>query len=89
MNRALWALEINGLVERPQTYDFARIEGMGSTEQETTLMCISNPIGWGLISNAVWTGVPMRSLLSSAPARIRGLHSPGFSTGRMALCIHA
>ncbi len=69
VNRALWALEVNGLVERPQTYDFARIEGMGSTEQETTLMCISNPIGWGLISNAVWTGVPMRSLLEEAGMR--------------------
>lgn len=32
-------------------------------------MCISNPIGWGLISNAVWTGVPMRVLLEEAGAR--------------------
>jgi len=69
VNRALWALEVNGLVDRPQTYDLGRIEAMSPTEQETTLMCISNPIGWGLISNAMWTGVPMRVLLEEAGAR--------------------
>ncbi len=69
VNRAHWALEVNGLVDRPQTYDLGRIEAMSPTEQETTLMCISNPIGWGLISNAVWTGVPMRVLLEEAGAR--------------------
>ncbi|MEJ7801777.1 MAG: molybdopterin-dependent oxidoreductase [Candidatus Limnocylindria bacterium] len=69
VNQALWALEVNGHVERPQTYDFGRIEAMSPTEQETTLMCISNPISWGLISNAVWTGVPMRVLLEEAGAR--------------------
>lgn len=69
VNQALWALEVNGHVDRPQTYDFGRIEAMSPTEQETTLMCISNPIPWGLISNAVWTGVPMRALLEEAGAR--------------------
>lgn len=69
VNRGLWALEVNGFVDRPQTYDFARIEAMSPTEQETTLMCISNPIAWGLISNAVWTGVPMRTLLEEAGVR--------------------
>ncbi len=69
VNQALWSLEVNGLVDRPQIYDFGRIEAMSPTEQETTLMCISNPIAWGLISNAVWTGVPMRALLEEAGAR--------------------
>jgi DMSO/TMAO reductase YedYZ molybdopterin-dependent catalytic subunit len=69
VNAALWGLEVNGLVDRPQTYDLARIEAMSPTEQETTLMCISNPISWGLISNAVWTGVPMRALLEEVAAR--------------------
>ena len=69
VNRALWALEVNGLVDRPQTYDLARIEAMSPIEQETTLMCISNPIAWGLISNAVWTGIPMRTLLEEAGVR--------------------
>ncbi len=69
VNRALWGLEVNGHVDAPQRYDFSRIESMSSTDQETTLMCISNPIGWGLMSNAVWTGVPMRDLLEEAGVR--------------------
>ena len=69
VNSALWGLEVNGHVDRPQTYDLGRIQAMSPTEQETTLMCISNPIAWGLISNAVWTGVPMRALLEEAGAR--------------------
>lgn len=69
VTRALWALEVNGHVERPQTYDFARIESMTPTEQETTLMCISNPIAAGLMSNAVWTGVPLRNLLEQVGPR--------------------
>lgn len=32
-------------------------------------MCISNPVGGGLMSNAVWQGVPLRSLLESAGPR--------------------
>ena len=35
-------------------------------EQETTLMCISNGLDAGLISNAVWKGIPMRDLLDQA-----------------------
>lgn len=69
VNRSLWALEVNGLVDRPQTYDLARIEAISPIEQETTLMCISNPTAWGLISNALWTGVPMRALLEEAGTR--------------------
>ncbi|MGI8828504.1 MAG: molybdopterin-dependent oxidoreductase [Candidatus Limnocylindria bacterium] len=69
VNRALWGLEVNGHVDAPQRYDFSRIESMSSIDQETTLMCISNPIGWGLMSNAVWTGVPMRDLLEEAGVR--------------------
>ncbi|MEO6578398.1 MAG: molybdopterin-dependent oxidoreductase, partial [Candidatus Limnocylindria bacterium] len=69
VNRALWGLEVNGHVDSPQRYDFGRIESMSSTDQETTLMCISNPIAWGLMSNAVWTGVPMRDLLEEAGVR--------------------
>nr|MDQ2658989.1 molybdopterin-dependent oxidoreductase [Verrucomicrobiota bacterium] len=36
--------------------------------QETTLMCISNGLGAGLMSNAVWKGVPLAALLEAAGA---------------------
>ncbi len=69
VNGGLWRLEVSGHVDRPATYDLAAIEAMTSVEQETTLMCISNPIDWGLMSNAVWTGVPMARLLETVAPR--------------------
>ena len=32
---------------------------MEMIDQETTLMCISNGLDAGLMSNAVWRGIPM------------------------------
>jgi hypothetical protein len=50
--------------------------GFPPIEQETTLMCISNGLDAGLISNAVWKGLPLRDLLDqatpfSSAARVR------------------
>ncbi len=61
----LWRLEVNGLVRngRPR---FDRLQGDSSGRQETTLMCISNGLDAGLMSNAVWKGVAMRDLLETA-----------------------
>ncbi len=61
-----WRLDVTGHVDRSMTYDLPQVEALASVDQETTLMCISNPIAWGLMSNAVWTGVPMAALLDAA-----------------------
>ena len=53
----VWRLEIGGLVEEPKSYSFEDLMNLASIEQESTLMCISNHIGAGLMSNAVWQGV--------------------------------
>ncbi len=66
VNETLWRLDVTGLVKTRQQFDFAQLKGLGSVTQETTLMCISNGIGAGLISNAIWRGVPMRTLLEAA-----------------------
>ena len=63
---SLWHLEINGLVRNPLLYRLADLQGFPSIEQETTLMCISNGLDAGLISNAVWRGIPLRDLLNQA-----------------------
>lgn len=63
---AVWGLQIDGLVDQPHQYGFDEISALATTEQETTLMCISNQIGAGLFSNSVWTGVPLRDLLEAA-----------------------
>jgi DMSO/TMAO reductase YedYZ molybdopterin-dependent catalytic subunit len=64
----VWGLQIGGLVDNPRTYDFKELTDRVATQQETTLMCISNRVSAGLISNAIWTGVPMATLLTEAGA---------------------
>ena len=66
VNAGIWRLEIGGLVEAPRSYSFQDLMALASVEQESTLMCISNQIGAGLFSNAVWLGVPLRDLLAAS-----------------------
>ena len=66
---SVWGLEISGLVDRKLTWDFDELAALPAIEQETTLMCISNRIGSGLASNAIWTGVPLADLLNASGVR--------------------
>src|SRR6266550_1082544 len=66
VNVDLWHLEIGGLVQNPATWRLQDLVGFQPTTQETTLMCISNGLDAGLISNAVWKGLPLRDLLDQA-----------------------
>jgi DMSO/TMAO reductase YedYZ molybdopterin-dependent catalytic subunit len=66
VNADLWRLEVTGLVQTPQTYRLDRLKSLPAVEQETTLMCISNGLDAGLMSNAKWKGVPMKTLLAAA-----------------------
>jgi DMSO/TMAO reductase YedYZ molybdopterin-dependent catalytic subunit len=66
VNVDLWHLEIGGLVQNPTTWRFQDLMGFKPTTQETTLMCISNGLDAGLMSNAVWKGLPLRDLLDQA-----------------------
>ncbi len=64
--KAFWRLTVGGTADHSRTYSFNDLAALASIEQETTLMCISNGIGAGLMSNAQWKGVPMRILLDAA-----------------------
>jgi DMSO/TMAO reductase YedYZ molybdopterin-dependent catalytic subunit len=66
VNTDLWRLEVTGLVQTRQTYRIDRLKSLPAVEQETTLMCISNGLDAGLMSNAKWKGVPMSVLLAAA-----------------------
>ena len=66
VNIHLWHLEVNGLVQNPATYRLEDLKGFPQVEQETTLMCISNGLDAGLMSNAVWKGVALRDLIDPA-----------------------
>jgi len=63
VNRDLWHLEVDGLVQNPKTYRFQDLKVFNNVEQETTLMCISNGLDAGLMSNAVWKGITLRDLI--------------------------
>ncbi len=66
VDEKLWRLEVTGLVRHRQTYKIDRFKALPAVSQETTLMCISNGLGAGLMSNAVWRGVPLRDLIQAA-----------------------
>lgn len=66
---SVWHLEVTGLVQNPRLYRLDHLQAMTVVEQETTLMCISNGLDAGLMSNAVWKGVPMEELLRAAGPR--------------------
>ena len=62
-----WRLEVTGKVAHPKTYQLSDLTSLPNcTTQETTLECISNGVGRGLISNAAWHGVSLRTLLDPA-----------------------
>ena len=62
--RAGWRFDIVGNVESPRVWSFGELTALPAVEQETTLQCISYGVGSGLISNAVWKGVPLPTLLA-------------------------
>ncbi len=72
VNPSLWRLEIGGMVEQKRTYTIEEIKALPAVTQETTLMCISNQLGSGLMSNAVWKGVSLRTLLEASKADPQG-----------------
>jgi DMSO/TMAO reductase YedYZ molybdopterin-dependent catalytic subunit len=75
VERSVWRLQIGGHVERSHSYTYAEIAALPSIVQETTLMCISNGVGDALMSNASWTGVPLRALLDVAGPRPGGVEA--------------
>ncbi len=69
VDRDRWSVTVDGLVERPRTWSLDDLTALPSVTQETTLMCISNAVGSGLMSNAIWKGVPLRTLLKESAPR--------------------
>ena len=59
-----WRLAITGLVEKPGSIlSYDDIKSMESVTTLRTLKCIGDPIGTEQMSNAMWTGVPLRDVL--------------------------
>ncbi len=61
-----WTLAVKGKVERPYRLVLDELRRLPGVTKPHTLMCISNEIGGDLISNAIWKGVPLKTLLEKA-----------------------
>ncbi|MGW9631863.1 molybdopterin-dependent oxidoreductase [Agromyces sp. NPDC055520] len=61
-----WRLRVHGLVDHEITLTWDELLALPLDESVTTLACVSNEVGGGLIGNAVWLGYPIRELLARA-----------------------
>ncbi|MBG6239213.1 DMSO/TMAO reductase YedYZ molybdopterin-dependent catalytic subunit [Mycetocola sp. CAN_C7] len=61
-----WSLRIHGMVEREITITWDELLALPLEESVTTLACVSNEVGGGLIGNALWLGYPIREMLARA-----------------------
>lgn len=69
IERARWALEIKGAVERPRRFTLAEILKLPAQQAVVTLECSGNPVGWGGVSNGRWTGIRLGALLEACGVR--------------------
>ena len=76
---ATWLLRVGGLVRTPLTLTLAELMSMPRVEQYVTLRCVDSLPGSHLMSNALWSGVPLAALLERA----------GVAPGAGALLTHA
>jgi DMSO/TMAO reductase YedYZ molybdopterin-dependent catalytic subunit len=60
-----WRLQIDGLVERPQSIDYQQLRSLPAAEQVSTFHCVT---GW-TVSNVHWRGVRFADLLAAAGLR--------------------
>ncbi len=70
-----WTLKIDGLVENPITLTYDDVKARPAIEDMRTLECIGNPVGGGLIGNAVWKGFSLAPLLEQAKISPKATHA--------------
>ena len=66
VDHATWRLRIHGMVEHEMSVGYQDLLDRGLSNAWVTLCCVSNPVGGDLISNTVFSGVPMKDLLDEA-----------------------
>jgi DMSO/TMAO reductase YedYZ molybdopterin-dependent catalytic subunit len=64
-----WQLRIHGMVAREITITFDELLRRPLIEDYITLCCVSNPVGGPYISNALWLGASLASVLREAGIR--------------------
>ncbi|MSQ40624.1 MAG: hypothetical protein EXR55_02985 [Dehalococcoidia bacterium] len=66
INADQWGLTVVGHVQNPYALSYSDMIAMPARQQYVTLECISNQIGGDLISNALWTGIPLATFIERA-----------------------
>lgn len=61
-----WRLRVHGMVDQEIELDFDELVELGLVDRWVTLCCVSNPVGGDLVGNAMWTGVPVATVLGLA-----------------------
>ena len=61
-----WKLTVKGLVAKPLEMKYMDLRNMSSIEEFATLECVSNKLDGDLTSTAVWKGVRLKDILTSA-----------------------
>lgn len=64
-----WTVRVTGLVGRTLRLGRRDLESLPATVQAVTLECVSNTVGGDLMSTALFTGVPLRDLVTMAEPR--------------------
>jgi len=81
-----WRLRLHGLVEREMNLTFDELVGLGLVERWVTLACVSNEVGGYLAGNALWSGVPVATVLemvgpSPDADAVRSTSADGWTAG--------
>ncbi len=81
-----WRLHIHGAVHKELTLTYPELISRGLVDAWITLCCVSNVVGGNLISNARWTGVPIRKILDEVGVQpganaLLSTSSDGFTVG--------
>src|SRR5262249_20183120 len=61
-----WTVTVTGAVNRDRTFAMDELFRFPRVEEVVTLECAGNPVGWGGVSNARWTGVSVATMLELA-----------------------
>jgi len=86
VNVDTWSMKVSGMVDNPFELSFADLLAMPQAQEAVTLSCVSNEVGGTLVGNALWQGVPLRTLLAragvqSGATQIVGKSVDGFTVG--------
>ncbi len=75
-----WALRLYGMVEKPLTIIHEDLQTFPINSLPCTLACISSNSRNAMVGHAIWTGIPMRSLLEQVNPTVNARYAQLYAT---------